>query len=96
MRIARLVVLDQGYMPVAVTSSDTKSGCWLLGGRFLAQLLVNGLVQGDLVMVSKSALLGFLFLGCVGAAFRLPPFASFSIVVEVGCCTVSEIETTYL
>ena len=27
MRIARIVI-DQGYMPVAVTSSDTKSGCW--------------------------------------------------------------------
>jgi len=81
MRIAR-VVLDQGYMPVAVTSSDTKSGCWSLGtdliriqkvlecqllkhyqkiyaigassgGRFAAQLLVNGLVQGALVMVSS-------------------------------------------
>eukprot|EP00956_Cyclotella_meneghiniana_P004643 scaffold5730_cov55-Cyclotella_meneghiniana.AAC.12 len=30
MRIAPLV-LGQGYMPVAVTTSDTKNGCWSLG-----------------------------------------------------------------
>ena len=30
MRIARLV-LGQGYMPVAVTTSNTKNGCWSLG-----------------------------------------------------------------
>ena len=77
MRIARLV-LGQGYMPVAVTTSDTKNGCWSLGtdliriqevldcqllkhyqkiytssGVDLAELLINGLAQGALVMVSS-------------------------------------------
>ena len=80
MRIARLV-LGQGYMPVAVTTSDTKNGCWSLHtdliriptrsvglqatkalstkiyilpqGVDLEELLINGLGQGALVMVSS-------------------------------------------